>query len=94
VKTRLSSVRFAATVSRAGRTSTLSLFLALFATGSAFALGTPEQRKACTPTSTAFAPARSPTTSNLAVLRGSGLQSAPTSRFPKRQQRNTIEASR
>jgi hypothetical protein len=35
---------------RAPRVSTLGLFLALFATGSAFAQqGTPEQRRACTP---------------------------------------------
>src|SRR6266702_1368573 len=49
MKARSSYMRFAATVSCARRTSTLSLFLTLFATGSAFALGTPEQRKACTP---------------------------------------------
>jgi hypothetical protein len=42
-------VRCAAMVSHARRTSTVSLFLTLFATSSAFALGTPEQRKACTP---------------------------------------------
>jgi hypothetical protein len=36
-------------VSRAHQASTLGLFMSLFATGSAFALGTPEQRKACTP---------------------------------------------
>ncbi len=48
MKARLSSMRFAGTVSRARKTSTVSLFLTLFATGSAFALGTPEQRKACT----------------------------------------------
>jgi hypothetical protein len=42
-------VRFAASASRAHRASTLGLFLTLFASGSAFALGTPEQRKACTP---------------------------------------------
>ncbi len=49
MRARLSSRRFAATVSRARRTSTVSLFLTLFATGSALAQGTPEQRKACTP---------------------------------------------
>jgi hypothetical protein len=42
-------VRFAAVRSRARRASTLGLFLSLFATGSAFAVGTPEQRRACTP---------------------------------------------
>jgi hypothetical protein len=42
-------VRFAALSSRARRASTLGLFLSLFATGSAFAVGTPEQRRACTP---------------------------------------------
>jgi hypothetical protein len=31
------------------RASTLGLLLTLVATGSAFALGTPEQRRACTP---------------------------------------------
>lgn len=41
--------RFAALSSRARRASTLGLFLSLFATGSAFAVGTPEQRRACTP---------------------------------------------
>ena len=41
--------RLSALKSRARRASTLSLFLTLFATGSAFAIGTPEQRKACTP---------------------------------------------
>jgi len=45
--------RFAASRSRVGRASTLSLFLTLFAVGSAGAQGstqgTPEQRKACTP---------------------------------------------
>jgi hypothetical protein len=49
MKARSSYVRFAATVSRARRTSTVALFLTLIATGSAFAIGTPEQRKACTP---------------------------------------------
>ena len=44
-----SVVRSAAFRSRARRTSTLGLFLSLFAGGSAFAVGTPEQRKACTP---------------------------------------------
>jgi hypothetical protein len=39
----------AALKSRARRASTLGLFLSLFASGSAFAIGTPEQRKACTP---------------------------------------------
>lgn len=49
MKARSGSMRFAATVSRARRTSTVSLFLTLFATGSAFAVGPPEQRKDCTP---------------------------------------------
>jgi hypothetical protein len=49
MKARPSSMRFAASVSRAHPTSTVSLFLTLFATGSALAVGTPEQRKACTP---------------------------------------------
>ena len=44
-----SVVRLAAFKSRARRASTLGLFLSLFAGGSAFAVGTPEQRKACTP---------------------------------------------
>jgi hypothetical protein len=44
MKTRLA--RLAALTSRA---STLGLFLTLSATASAFALGTPEQRRACTP---------------------------------------------
>ena len=39
--------RFAASTCRAHRASTLGLFLTLFAANSA--LGTPEQRKACTP---------------------------------------------
>jgi len=34
---------------RVRRTSALGLFLTLLATGSAFAIGTPEQRRACTP---------------------------------------------
>jgi hypothetical protein len=42
-------MRFAAANSRARRASTVGLFLTLFANGSACALGTPEQRKACTP---------------------------------------------
>jgi hypothetical protein len=42
-------VRFAALSSRTRRASTLGLFLSLFATGSAFAVGTPEQRRACSP---------------------------------------------
>ena len=49
MKARLSYMRLATTLSCVRRTSTLSLLLMLFATGSAFALGTPEQRKACTP---------------------------------------------
>jgi hypothetical protein len=49
MKARSSYVRFAATVSRARRTSIIGLLVTLFATSSAFALGTPEQRKACTP---------------------------------------------
>ena len=44
-----SVVRLAAFKSRARRASTLGLFLSLFGSGSAFAVGTPEQRKACTP---------------------------------------------
>ena len=44
-----SVVRLAAFKSRARRASTLGLFLSLFASGSAFAVGTPEQRKARTP---------------------------------------------
>lgn len=44
-----SARRLAALKSRARRASTLGLFLTLFAGGSAFAIGTPEQRKACTP---------------------------------------------
>lgn len=44
-----SARRLAALKSRARRASTLGLFLTLFASGSAFAIGTPEQRKACTP---------------------------------------------
>jgi len=42
-------VRLSALKSRARRASTLGLFLTLFASGSAHAIGTPEQRKACTP---------------------------------------------
>jgi hypothetical protein len=42
-------MRLAALSSRARRASTLGLFLSLFAAGSAFAVGTPEQRRACTP---------------------------------------------
>jgi hypothetical protein len=49
MKARSSYLRVAATLSRARRTSTVALFLTLMATGSAFAIGTPEQRKACTP---------------------------------------------
>jgi hypothetical protein len=41
--------RSAALTSRARRASTVTLFLSLFAAGSANALGTPEQRKAFTP---------------------------------------------
>jgi hypothetical protein len=44
-----SVMRLAALTSRAGRVSTVSLFLSLFAAGSASALGSPEQRRACTP---------------------------------------------
>ena len=40
--------RFAA-LSSAQRASTLGLFLSLFAAGAAYAAGTPEQRRACTP---------------------------------------------
>ena len=42
-------LRFAGVRSRARRASTLGLFLAMFASGSASAQGTPEQRRACTP---------------------------------------------
>ena len=49
MKARSSYMRPATTLSCVRRASTLSLLLMLFATGSAFALGTPEQRKACTP---------------------------------------------
>jgi hypothetical protein len=49
MKARPGSMRFAATISRARRTSTVSLFLTFFATGSAFAVGTAEQPKAGTP---------------------------------------------
>ncbi len=42
-------LRLAGFNSRVRRASTLGLFLALFASGSVFAQGTPEQRKACTP---------------------------------------------
>jgi hypothetical protein len=41
--------RSAALSSRTRRVSTLGLFLSLFAAGSAYAAGTPEQRRACTP---------------------------------------------
>jgi hypothetical protein len=41
--------KLAASTGRAKRASTLSLFLSLFAAGSAYAIGTPEQRRACTP---------------------------------------------
>jgi hypothetical protein len=41
--------RSAALRSRARRASTLSLFLALFASGAAHAEGTPGQREVCTP---------------------------------------------
>jgi hypothetical protein len=41
--------RSAALTSRAHRASTVGLFLSLFTASSAHALGTPEQRKACTP---------------------------------------------
>jgi hypothetical protein len=42
-------VRLAALKNRARRAAALSLSLTLFATGSASAFGTPEQRRACTP---------------------------------------------
>ena len=45
----VSLARLAALRSRARRASTFGLFLTLFAAGSALALGTPEQRRACTP---------------------------------------------
>jgi len=41
--------RSAALTNRARKASTVTLFLSLFAAGSAQAQGTPEQRKACTP---------------------------------------------
>ena len=41
--------RITALPSRAWRASTLGLFLAVLAAGSAAAQGTPEQRRACTP---------------------------------------------
>ena len=41
--------RSAAALSRTQRASTLGFLLTLMATGSASALGSPEQRKACTP---------------------------------------------
>lgn len=49
MKARSSNRRFAAIASRARKTSTVSLFLTMLATGSSFAQGTPEQRRACTP---------------------------------------------
>jgi hypothetical protein len=42
-------LRFAGVKSRARRASTLGLFLTLFASGTAQAQGTADQRKACTP---------------------------------------------
>ena len=44
-----SLAQLAALTGRARRATTLGLSLTLFAIGSAFALGTPEQRRACTP---------------------------------------------
>ena len=46
---RASVLRMTSLRSRARRASTLGLFLSLFASGSAFAVGTPDQRRACTP---------------------------------------------
>ena len=42
-------LRFAGVKSRARRASTVGLFLTLFASASANAQGTPEQRRACSP---------------------------------------------
>jgi hypothetical protein len=41
--------RLTSLTSRGFRASTLALLLTVVATGSTFALGTPEQRRACTP---------------------------------------------
>jgi hypothetical protein len=46
---RVHLARLAASTSQVRRASTLGLFLTLFASCAAFALGTPEQRRACTP---------------------------------------------
>lgn len=54
-------LRFAGVRSRARRASTVGLFLTLFASAAQAQQGTPEQRRACTPTSTGSAPAKSPT---------------------------------
>ncbi|MDI4231566.1 hypothetical protein AAFX91_35935 [Bradyrhizobium sp. 31Argb] len=56
-----SVTRLAALKSRARRVSTLSLFLTLFAAGSGNALGSSEQRRACTPDVYRLLPAKSPT---------------------------------
>ena len=42
-------IRFAGSISHTRRASALGLFLAMVAAGSAHAVGTPEQRRACTP---------------------------------------------
>jgi hypothetical protein len=42
-------LRFAESLSHARRASALGLFLTIAAAGSAHAVGTPEQRRACTP---------------------------------------------
>jgi len=42
-------LKFAGVKSRAGRASTVGLFLTLFASGACAQQGSPEQRRACTP---------------------------------------------
>ena len=44
-----SLIRLSGSRHRTRRAAALGLFLTLFATSSAFAIGTPEQRRACTP---------------------------------------------
>jgi hypothetical protein len=44
-----SLIRLSGSKRRIRRAARLGFFLTLFATGSAFAIGTPEQRRACTP---------------------------------------------
>jgi hypothetical protein len=46
---RVHLARLGASTSQVRRASAFGLFLTLFVGGSAFALGTPEQRRACTP---------------------------------------------